>query len=230
MQLRLIYEYTWLTWAWGPQMIGFSMAHAFPFVLMLGWLGLLGCVVWFPVALLLIARRRFAMSVGRLVIVSGVALCLVVPMVPPNGWATAASQILGASPRINELLSSACLEGDVNRLEFLLGEGADPDSVSLRAGLPIELAARAGHEDVVRLLIRQRVQIDRMSPNGNTALHAAAEAGHDRIVGLLLDAGADPTKPTASGSNAATKAALGGHDQLANYLDERTRVYVKTHE
>lgn len=229
MHLRLIYEYTWLTWAWGPQMIGFSMAHAFPFVLVLGWLGLLGCVLWLPIALFRVASRRTAMGARRLVIIAGVTLCLVVPMVPPNWWATATSQILGASPRINELFSSACWEGDVNQLNFLLSQGADADVVSLRGGLPIELAARAGHEDVVRLLIGQRVQIDRMSPNGDTALHAAAEAGYERIVWLLLDAGADPTKRTTSGSNAATKAALGGHDQLASYLDERIREYGKTH-
>ena len=56
--LRLVYEQTLLTWKDGPQMVGFSMVHVFPVLLLLGALGFLGCSSWIASFLFFALRNR----------------------------------------------------------------------------------------------------------------------------------------------------------------------------
>ena len=62
LEARLLYEQTWLTYTRGEQMIGFSMAHQFPELLLFGLVGFLGCILWCVVALVFILRRRYQTS------------------------------------------------------------------------------------------------------------------------------------------------------------------------
>ncbi|HSE22046.1 MAG TPA: hypothetical protein VLB68_10320 [Pyrinomonadaceae bacterium] len=62
LEARLLYEQTWLTYTRGEQMIGFSIAHQFPELLLFGLAGWLGSILWCIVALLFILRRRYQIS------------------------------------------------------------------------------------------------------------------------------------------------------------------------
>ncbi|XP_008415388.2 caskin-2 [Poecilia reticulata] len=55
---------------------------------------------------------------------------------------------------------------------------------------PLHLAARNGHQDVIRLLLKAGIDINKTSKSG-TALHEAALYGKTEAVRLLLDAGVD---------------------------------------
>ncbi|XP_048847103.1 caskin-2-like isoform X2 [Brienomyrus brachyistius] len=55
---------------------------------------------------------------------------------------------------------------------------------------PLHLAARNGHKDVIRLLLKAGIDINRTTECG-TALHEAALYGKTEVVRLLLDAGVD---------------------------------------
>ncbi|KAM4717550.1 caskin-2 isoform 3-T3 [Anableps anableps] len=55
---------------------------------------------------------------------------------------------------------------------------------------PLHLAARNGHKDVIRLLLKAGIDINKTSKSG-TALHEAALYGKTEVVRLLLDAGVD---------------------------------------
>ncbi|XP_043955650.1 caskin-2-like isoform X3 [Gambusia affinis] len=55
---------------------------------------------------------------------------------------------------------------------------------------PLHLAARNGHKDVIRLLLKAGIDINKTSKSG-TALHEAALYGKTEAVRLLLDAGVD---------------------------------------
>lgn len=67
LETRLLWEQTWLTYMRGEQMIGFSLAHQFPEVILFGLVGWLGCILWCIFALVLILWRRYQMSmVNRL--------------------------------------------------------------------------------------------------------------------------------------------------------------------
>ncbi|XP_071403621.1 caskin-2-like [Centroberyx affinis] len=79
------------------------------------------------------------------------------------------------------LLSSnmvaALLEGEAGR------EGLDSVSTT-----PLHLAARNGHKDIIRLLLKAGIDINRATKAG-TSLHEAALYGKTEVVRLLLDAG-----------------------------------------
>ncbi len=86
------------------------------------------------------------------------------------------------------VMTAACYRGDRARAEALLAE--DPASAGRDAALksPLAYGARAGHEDLVRLLLDA-------DPDGHAADEALFEAvwsKHAGVVRLLLDAGANP--------------------------------------
>ncbi|XP_029554839.1 caskin-2 isoform X4 [Salmo trutta] len=72
---------------------------------------------------------------------------------------------------------------------LLEGEGLDGlDSAS--SNTPLHLAARNGHKDIIRLLLKAGIDINRATKAG-TSLHEAALYGKTEVVHLLLDAGID---------------------------------------
>ncbi|XP_051968701.1 caskin-2-like isoform X3 [Xyrauchen texanus] len=59
-----------------------------------------------------------------------------------------------------------------------------------RDNTPLHLAARNGHKDIIRLLMKAGIDVNRTTKAG-TALHEAALYGKTEVVKLLLDAGID---------------------------------------
>ena len=57
---------------------------------------------------------------------------------------------------------------------------------------PLILAARNGHQDVVKLLLDKGAEPNMADQNGDTALGYAARGGHKDVVQLLFDRGAEP--------------------------------------
>ena len=101
-------------------------------------------------------------------------------------------------------LSAACASGERARVEELLGE--DPRRARrLDSGRrnPLTYAARAGHLDIVRLLLRHGADPRRpeeLAPEGH-ALWMACARGHTAMVEVILEHGADPNSaPDSSNS------------------------------
>jgi ankyrin repeat protein len=82
-------------------------------------------------------------------------------------------------------LADAAKAGDVDRVSSLLGRPWFWFVDVNRYG-PLWIAAKAGHADVVALLIEAGADVNRFSP-----LASAAETGHTDMVALLIEAGAD---------------------------------------
>lgn len=70
---------------------------------------------------------------------------------------------------------------------LLEGEGGH-DSPEPPTTTPLHLAARNGHKDVIKLLLKAGIDINRVTKAG-TSLHEAALYGKTEVVRLLLDAG-----------------------------------------
>lgn len=92
-------------------------------------------------------------------------------------------------------LSVACATGDLGLARELLVD-APGATRSLDSGRrsPLGYAARAGHEDVVVLLLRHGVdpnQPEELAPRGHALWHACAR-GHVAVAEVLLSYGADP--------------------------------------
>ncbi|XP_059406271.1 caskin-2-like isoform X5 [Carassius carassius] len=95
-------------------------------------------------------------------------------------------------------LDLACEFGRVKVAQLLLNsnmvasllEGDRKDGSELNCNTPLHLAARNGHKDVIRLLLKAGIDINRTTKAG-TALHEAALYGKTEVVRLLLDNGVD---------------------------------------
>uniref|UniRef100_A0A9J7ZLE3 Caskin-2 n=2 Tax=Cyprinus carpio TaxID=7962 RepID=A0A9J7ZLE3_CYPCA len=95
-------------------------------------------------------------------------------------------------------LDLACEFGRVKVAQLLLNsnmvasllEGDRKDGSDSNCNTPLHLAARNGHKDVIRLLLKAGIDINRTTKAG-TALHEAALYGKTEVVRLLLDNGVD---------------------------------------
>ncbi|KAJ8246430.1 hypothetical protein GJAV_G00267660 [Gymnothorax javanicus] len=95
-------------------------------------------------------------------------------------------------------LDLACEFGRLKVAQLLLNsnmiasllEGERRDGSDSSFNTPLHLAARNGHKDIIRLLLKAGIDINRATKAG-TALHEAALYGKTEVVRLLLDAGID---------------------------------------
>ncbi|XP_038632536.1 caskin-2-like isoform X2 [Scyliorhinus canicula] len=95
-------------------------------------------------------------------------------------------------------LDLACEFGRLKVAQLLLNsnmcvallEGQTKDSTDTNFTTPLHLAAKNGHKDIIRLLIKAGIDANKVAKTG-TALHEAALCGKTEVVRLLLDAGID---------------------------------------
>lgn len=101
-------------------------------------------------------------------------------------------------------LFTAAHYGLTESVRFLLA--ANVQKTTLHTALLI--AANAGHEPVVHLLIDHGVDPTLPDKSGNTALHIAAGGGHISIFEMPLDNGVDPRLQTGFGENIAKQKSI----------------------
>ncbi|XP_026207231.1 caskin-2-like [Anabas testudineus] len=75
-----------------------------------------------------------------------------------------------------------------NMVAALLEGAGGHDSLDPPSTTPLHLAARNGHKDIIKLLLKAGIDINRATKAG-TSLHEAALYGKTEVVRLLLDAG-----------------------------------------
>jgi ankyrin repeat protein len=84
-------------------------------------------------------------------------------------------------------ICEAAAEGDISKTEIILQE--NPKLLNMRddAGdVPIHIACRAGHRDLVELLIAKGAKINMKDHEGQTPLHLAVISRHREVAELLL--------------------------------------------
>jgi len=113
-------------------------------------------------------------------------------------------------------LHDAALRGDIVKSQEVLGR--DPDTINSlnhHGEAPIHIAARSGHGNVICILIKNRVALDRLTLQQETPLQFAVRQGHVDCVRLLLDAGCAVDLPDLNGSLPIHVACIfENHDQL----------------
>ncbi|KAM4691392.1 caskin-2 [Rhinophrynus dorsalis] len=95
-------------------------------------------------------------------------------------------------------LDLACEFGRVKVVQLLLNshlcvsllEGISKDPTDPNFTTPLHLAAKNGHRDVIRLLLKSGIEINRVTKMG-TALHEASLCGKTEVVKLLIENGID---------------------------------------
>jgi ankyrin repeat protein len=102
------------------------------------------------------------------------------------------------------------------------GENIEADSRDLYYQTPLSLAARHGHESIVKLLLSSGRQVDADSKDSyyQTPLSWAARHGHESIVKLLLSSGrqVDADSKDSSGRTPLSFAASRGHESIVKLL------------
>ena len=90
-----------------------------------------------------------------------------------------------------EALLRAASAGNADTVRTLLASpSVDVNGVDDQGNTALILAARLGHDDVVRSLLTARADVNITNNEGKTALMLAAAGGHDETVAALMQAGA----------------------------------------
>lgn len=120
-------------------------------------------------------------------------------------------------------LVTACLEGDLRTVVAAVRAGADVNEASI-AGTPLQIAARQGHAEIVRFLLKSGA-----NPDDNpglfverTPLQEAIMKNHYDVVVALVEGGADVNKKNTNGRTPLDFAALALDDPtIAEFLLQR---------
>ena len=101
-------------------------------------------------------------------------------------------------------------------------QGVDFDAINEKGGTALNIAAFEGHEELVRVLLKNGVKaniINQMeAPYKYQALHLAARSGHFEIVGALINAGADVNARDEFGNTPLIVAAANKRLNVVNFL------------
>ncbi|EFN67711.1 Ankyrin repeat domain-containing protein 50 [Camponotus floridanus] len=137
------------------------------------------------------------------------------------------TELLGESGDINQVdsygrtvLHTLAADGNASLLELALAAcpQAKLEAVDRNGQTPLNLAARHGYADVVRVLLAAGARADHADCDGWTALRAAAWGGHTQVVEQLLTHGAMVDCADWDQRTALRAAAWGGHEDIVKAL------------
>ncbi|AIF80935.1 hypothetical protein I862_01860 [endosymbiont of Acanthamoeba sp. UWC8] len=122
----------------------------------------------------------------------------------------------GHADVVELLLNKQQKPGIVNRvLSWLAGTSQDEYIIALGKSI------RQGHLEVVKLLLKQGLDLNKKTKDGETLLITAAKGGHTKIVKELLSSGADFNLEDKSKNTALIHAAERGHTETLEILLEK---------
>lgn len=129
------------------------------------------------------------------------------------------------NPLCSALLNLEYDLGQTNRYaavaRLLIENGANlnkNEDLYTRQAPPLVMAAKAGHLDLVKLLLEKGSLLNGRDDMGRTALMQAAEGGHLEVVRFVVSMGANPALKDAQGHTASALARIRGHDQIMKEL------------
>lgn len=114
-------------------------------------------------------------------------------------------------------LLAAIEKNNVALVNRLLVTGLDPNH-RIKSESLLMICARAGHEDMVRILIEKGAEVNAKSDKGHNAMSFASRYGHLGVVQYLLNHGAEVNITNNNGWTPLLKAARGGHLAVVDYL------------
>ncbi|XP_030844801.1 ankyrin repeat domain-containing protein 17-like [Strongylocentrotus purpuratus] len=129
-----------------------------------------------------------------------------------------AERVPNEPAEVDKALLSAVINGRLNVVQYLAGQGAQIDTYDSNGKTPLHVATLQGLLEVVQYLIGKGAQVDKPTKEGTTALLFASDAGHLDVVEYLVGQGA---KVEECGNNGVTPlyvASQKGHLEVVKYL------------
>jgi pectate lyase len=115
-------------------------------------------------------------------------------------------------------LHKAAAEADLDRVEFLVDNGADVNAESNDGWTALHRAAVFGHADIVKLLLANGAKVNTVNRWGWMPLHSAALYGHKAVVELLIANDANIGAKTPADEIALQIAVDRGYTEVADLL------------
>lgn len=97
---------------------------------------------------------------------------------------------------VSTLLTGATLQQNVEMVNFLLENNADPNLQNSLGDTALIYAGKKGNMDIIKLLLEHGADSNITNNNGKNSLFGAAGFGHIKVVKLLLDKGANAKAKT----------------------------------
>ena len=140
------------------------------------------------------------------------------------GSVLVASILSGAA--LEPPVADAAMRGDLAAVKALVARGADVNAAQGDGMTALHWAARAGNEEMAKVLLRARADHRAVTRIGAyTPLHVASEVGSGAVVLALLEAGSDAKAKTTTGVTALHLAAMSGSAATVGaLLDHRAEV------
>jgi hypothetical protein len=129
--LRYVYEQTILTWRGGWQMVGYSLAHLHPGLMLLGIAGVIAAHIFLLVWLVVfITRKIHGQTTPRATAAIAIAVAAVTALlyVPYAGWMLLVVEVGGPGPNGNSYLSFAAAEHHPRLAKILIDKGIAVDA------------------------------------------------------------------------------------------------------
>ena len=133
-------------------------------------------------------------------------------------------ELLIEKPAIEKKLYDASEKGDTEVVMKLCNNPVVDVNVVITVmggwlkSTPLIEAARGGHEEVIRVLLKAGAEVNKTVMLGMSPLHLAASFGHIDVVKLLLESGADPNQASSGGVTSLQWAFKKGHHDVCKVL------------
>ena len=215
---RFVYEQTYLTWASGPQMVGFHLAHQHLLFLFWGFAATVAAHIWLLIVAIILAIRRFKLaSRWQWIVVGLTVLTLGLNYVPYAAWELAMSRIPGAKVSRDQPLREAVFNGQLPMVKMLLPGEAGKDQLNDI----LFTAANGDQPKLIEYVLSRGANINSSNRDGCTPLSAAAQAGYSDAVTVLMDHGADANLADQRGRSPLDYAIEFEHPETADLLRSR---------
>jgi hypothetical protein len=188
---RIVWEETLLTWREGPQMIGFSLMHTGPWLLL--FLSVALALAWLLAVFVrsIVKRvRRQTIPTSRWVTLALGGALLALLVVPYGLWQRVGVRWIARGPNAPEFLTHAAATGDLAMVEALLRQGVDVNVRDSDGSTALHGAAVEGRTNIIAYLITQGADASIKNRFGHTALDNAREMHRDDAIRFLQDHGA----------------------------------------
>jgi hypothetical protein len=190
---RLVWEQTFLTWRLGPQMVGFSLAHAELGLFMVLLASVLVFAISYAIALVwsivaILRGRRVLKRRWSMLVLSATFVALL--FVPYSMWQYAFAGRLATGPHAQSFFVYAAATGDLRTVEQLLSRGLPVNARNEDGSTALYGAAVEGQMPVIRYLVEHGADVNIKNNFASTALGAAREMNRAEAIRYLENHGA----------------------------------------